>query len=421
MRTRKAVVAGVLGAAALLFVVASCGGDPTNPGNGGGGGGNGGGTGVVLTVSVIQNISNTATKDVVLNWIPGADDGYGVVDGFRTTATDSVAPVTQKTTYVPEPGRTTTFNFGPWPINTVISGAACVRAERRGLTSGYVCTAWSASVDDANPPVPIIDSVRAVTAASGATGAIAVTAYYRLSPSDGGGAYTMQMSGRDSAGIDRDSVAVAVAAGSATVTLTGYTYGQPYAGQACVTSYRRALFSQACAAFTALVVDKPPPPPIIPVALKIMPKTLRVAAMWPACAADTAKVDANGWPLGVCTTLDSVGLPISAVQQMCAMFLQSDSNYYMLDTQQSLSYCREQYDQLPTGKLPGYPTASVRPYVTLEGFVALRVNTRKEELASIVFESAFPSTFNVFTYAQQRKMLGHQEGVITTPNGLVRG
>ena len=418
MRTWKKLVTGALAAAALLIVACSPG-EVVDPGNGGG---STGGTGIALSVDVIQNISNAAQQDVVLNWIPGPDDGYGVVDGFRATATDSLGAA--DTAFVAEPGRTQTFTFGPWAINTVVSGAACVRAERRSLASAFVCTGWSASVDDQAPPTPIIDSVVGASAAAGGAFDITVTAYYRLSPDDGGGAYTLDMYARDgeTPRIDSASVGMAVVPGSQAIVLNGYTYGQTYNGQACVTATRRALFSQACASFVGLVVDQPPPPPILPVGLSVVPETFRLATAFPACTADTVKIDANGYPTAECTTLDSLGQPIAAVQQMCAMFLQSDGKYYMLSGQEGLGYCQTQYDALPDStRLPGYPTASVRYWTNDGAQWALRVNTRKEELASVVFEGPFKQDVNVFAYAQQQKLWRAPDVVTVTPKGVTKG
>lgn len=218
-----------------------------------------------LFVSAIRIDTNA---NINMSWIPGTDDGYGPLDGFITNVRDTInttlpnGGITSKVDTVPPSDRNALIVLGPYPLNTPSAGTACIVALRRGLTSSPpTCKGWTADFTDVPPPAPILDSV--VTRSDTLLrDTLSVAVWYRLSPDDTNGVYTMRVRATDNGAIDKDSVnVVPVVNGSRTLKLTGYAFGSTVQGTACVTTYRRNLSSTTCKTFSQVIADKPPPPP----------------------------------------------------------------------------------------------------------------------------------------------------------------
>jgi hypothetical protein len=350
-----------------------------------------------LTLDVTAAAVDSMVR-VTNTWRPGADDGRGALLGFMVRATGG-SPAKADSIQVASTVRSQVITLGPYAIGSTQTGQGCVKALRRALGSAYVCKPWTVTLVDQAPPVAIQDSVRTSTTMD----TLVITQYFRAGVTDGAGVATIKAVAADAGTpvVDRDSVMNA--ASPAVIKLTGYTYGQTVTGTACVQAQRRGLSSGlVCTPFTQVITDVPPPPPIVDsvTALLILPDAPQLATMFPACASAVPQVDANGYPVAAC--VDGTGK--APVQQFCGMFQKSDGYYYLLSGQEGLGICKAAYDALPSGKLPGYPTASVRPWKRgPDSKLVLRTNTRKEELAAIVFENPYTPKYNVFSEVRFRQ------------------
>lgn len=310
-----------------------------------------------LTVDVTAVAVDSMVR-VTMTWRPGADDGYGALSGYLVSASGGL-PLDADSAQVASNLRTATITLGPYALGSTQSGQGCVKALRRQRSSTPACKPWSVTLTDVAPPPPILDSVRT----SAVHDTLRVQAFFRPGTADGNGTVNnIVIRAGDNTGTDVDSLVSVAAAGNATFYLTGYSYGQSVAGFACVYATRRGLqSSSACSGFTQVITDQDPPPPVLDsvVALRIMPDSAKLAAMFPACSSATTKVDAEGFPVPACVTTVS-GQSLAAVQQFCGMFKKNDGYYYIVSGQENLKYCHNQYDLLPAGtKLPGYPTATL--------------------------------------------------------------
>jgi hypothetical protein len=205
--------------------------------------------------------------NATLNWTPGADDGFGALDGFIVSVTDTITPdngVVPNVDTVPEVARTATLSVGPYAINSPAAGTACIVSLRRGLTSSPpVCKPWAANFGDVPPPAPILDTV--ITNSTFALrDTLALQLNYRLSPDDSNGVYTLSTIVYDVARTHIDSTDVTpVIAGSRTRKLYPYTPGSTVTGTACVITARRSLVSRVCKPFSKVMYDQAPPPPVV--------------------------------------------------------------------------------------------------------------------------------------------------------------
>lgn len=219
--------------------------------------------------------------NATLNWTPGADDGYGPLDGFIITVTDTIIPdngIASNVDTVPASARTATVSVGPYAINSPAAGTACIVSLRRGLTSTPpVCKPWTANFGDVPPPAPILDSVK-TNSALALRDTLPVQLFFHLAPDDSNGVYTLYTVAGDVGNIDKDSTSVAITPLTGriqTVKLTGYVYGSTYNGTACVTAYRRNLSSTSCRPFTQTMYDQAPPAPTLDTTITTTNSTLR--------------------------------------------------------------------------------------------------------------------------------------------------
>jgi len=312
--------------------------------------------------------TNTFTMDVTavavdsmakitVTWKPGADDGFGPLDGYRVKAYGGL-PLDTDSLTTDKSARSATVTLGPYAPGSTQTGEGCVQSLRRRQNSSYECKPWSLTFGTAAPRVAFLDSVRVAVQHD----TIVPTMYYRPPASDGQGPVTLAVVAGDNQSRDRDSTMVPGAAGQVSFFLTGYQYEDSVTGYACVTTARGGQSSEStCKAWSAYVADQPPPPPVVDtvtadsiVAIRVMPDSVKLTSASTTCLAASPRTTADGYPVAACRTGDGTAM----VQQFCAMFLKTDGKYYLEASNATLPVCREQYDLLPAAqRLPNYPVA----------------------------------------------------------------